>query len=141
MFLWGSVTPSFSGAGLAAASLLSNAQSSAGYSQRSRYRGRRDTDMTARNELAFQDLEMVDSKNDCGKLYLCQLATLSSREISSAEKGLILALRAPNGRIRYESASAPFEAALELGFLQRTMGKCRDRYSRCTINFQNQIKH
>lgn len=92
-------------------------------------RGRRALFQQPRNEAAFQDLEWMDSGKDCAKLYLCQLAAMED-ELDD----LVTRLRAPGGQIRLESASAPFEAAIELGLRHKNDAKvCNLRYAKCQV--------
>ena len=96
---------------------------------RGRGRGRRD--IGQRNEKIFQEVELLDSNNDCGKLYMCHLATLSEDQLNAKENELIKALKAPKGQIRFESSSAAFESAIELGSRSKNVEVCKKRYFKC----------
>ena len=47
------------------------------------------------------------------------------------EKELLESLKAPNGELRFESSSAAFEAAIELGLKYRNNDICSKRYFKC----------
>ena len=96
-------------------------------------------------------MELLDSQKDCAKLYLCQLAAINEevciclhlfvciflftfvclQNILKEEKELLESLKAPNGELRFESASAAFEAAIELGLKYRNNDICSKRYLKC----------
>ena len=78
-------------------------------------------------------MEDLDAVDDCGKLFLCQLATDSNEKMSRSERDLIKALKAPEAKFRIESAVAPFQAALELGLKYKSKAKCNTRYARCLL--------
>ena len=123
------------GAGLAGASLLSRGGrgNSGGYNggHYRGYRGRRA--LTSQSEQIFAEMEALDAVDDCGKLFLCQLATENAEKMSKNEQELIKALKAPEAKFRIESAVAPFQAALELGFKYKSKAKCNTRYARCLL--------
>ena len=112
----------------------------------------------SRSEEIFQEMELLDSQKDCAKLYLCQLATIHEEVICTylliclhffvyiylftniclrlqnmlkEEKELLESLQAPNGEVRFESSSAAFEAAIELGLKYRNNDICSKRYFKC----------
>ena len=99
-------------------------------------------------------MELLDSQKDCAKLYLCQLATINEEVICpylllclhffvytficlrlqsmlKEEKELLESLKAPKGKVRFESSSAAFEAAIELGLKYRNNDICSKRYFKC----------
>ena len=100
-------------------------------------------------------MELLDSQKDCAKLYLCQLAAINEEVILylhtclhlfvyiyliiclrlqsmlKEEKELLESLKAPNGEVRFESSSAAFEAAIELGLKYRNNDICSKRYFKC----------
>ena len=47
------------------------------------------------------------------------------------EKELLESLKAPKGEVRFESSSAAFEAAIELGLKYRNNDICSKRYFKC----------
>ena len=47
------------------------------------------------------------------------------------EKDLLESLKAPKGEVRFESSSAAFEAAIELGLKYRNNDICSKRYFKC----------
>ncbi len=129
------------GAGLAAASLLGGRGGSRGYGRGQRYnrfRGRRSGNNgkgIQRNEAAFEMLKEADSVDDCGKLYLCHLASFEvETKMNEVERDLFLALKPPQGAIRLDSVSSVFEAAIELGVNYKNKTKCSQRYSNCVSN-------
>ena len=113
----------------------------------------------SRSEEIFQEMELLDFQKDCAKLYLCQLATINEEVICTylliclhifrftfflftlfflrlqsmlkEEKELLESLQAPNGEVRFESSSAAFEAAIELGLKYRNNDICSKRYLKC----------
>ena len=56
---------------------------------------------------------------------------LCLQNILKEEKELLESLKAPNGELRFESASAAFEAAIELGLKYRNNDICSKRYLKC----------
>ena len=108
----------------------------AGLSLARRGRGRREanSEISIRNEKLFQEMEILDAANDCGKLYLCQIAATKKEDlIGDHEKELLKALKAPKGQLRFDSASATFEAAIELGSRGKSSELCNKRYFKCVV--------
>ena len=76
-------------------------------------------------------MEALDSIDDCGKLYLCQLATLEKAKLNGEEQQLIEALQPK--KLKVESASSPFQMAVQLGLQFKSRAKCQTRYARCVL--------
>ena len=96
------------------------------------YRGRRDAAIQE-SEQIFAEMEALDSIDDCGKLYLCQLAAaMEKAELSQEERKLIEALH-QDGQVKVESAESAFQMAVQLGLQYKSQSKCNTRYARCLL--------
>ena len=100
-----------------------------GRGYRGGYRGRREAALES--EQIFAEMEALDSIDDCGKLYLCQLATLEKAKLNGEEQQLIEALHPK--KLKVESASSPFQMAVQLGLQFKSRAKCQTRYARCVL--------
>ena len=63
--------------------------------------------------------------------FLFTFVCLRLQNMLKEEKELLESLKAPNGELRFESASAAFEAAIELGLKYRNNDICSKRYFKC----------
>ena len=95
------------------------------------YRGYRGRRAIQESEQIFAEMEALDSIDDCGKLYLCQLATLEKAKLNGEEQQLIEALQPK--KLKVESASSPFQMAIQLGLQFKSRAKCQTRYARCVL--------
>ena len=77
-------------------------------------------------------MEALDSIDDCGKLYLCQLAATEKAGWSQEERKLIEALH-QDGQVKVESAESAFQMAVQLGLQYKSQSKCNTRYARCLL--------
>ena len=100
-----------------------------GRGYRGGYRGRREAILES--EQIFAEMEALDSIDDCGKLYLCQLATLEKAKLNQEEQQLIEALHSE--KLKVESASSSFQIAAQLGLEFKSQTKCNTRYARCLL--------
>ena len=97
------------------------------------YRGYRGRRAIQESEQIFAEMEALDSIDDCGKLYLCQLAAaMEKAELSQEERKLIEALH-QDGQLKAESARSAFQMAVQLGLQYKSQSKCNTRYARCLL--------
>ena len=82
-------------------------------------------------EPIFKEIEYLDSKYDCGKLYVCELG-VGGKELSKDEQ-VLLSLLQDNHGISIASSKGPFDMAALLGRVTKNIESCRSRYNRCDI--------
>ena len=84
-------------------------------------------------EPIFKEIEVLDSEFDCGKLYVCELATRQKQDLKPEEMVLLTLLEDHDGCIALASAKGPFDMAAKLGDLTKDVNSCRSRYDRCEV--------
>ena len=82
-------------------------------------------------EPIFKEIEYLDSKYDCGKLYVCELG-VGGKKLSKDEQVLLSLLEDKHG-ISIASSKGPFDMAALLGRVTKNIESCRSRYNRCDI--------
>ena len=90
-------------------------------------------------EPIFKEIELLDSKYDCGKLYVCELG-VGGTSVSKDELVLMSLLAGKNG-ISIASSKSPFDMAVLLGRVTKSIESCRERYNRCDIASSHYKNH
>jgi hypothetical protein len=80
----------------------------------------------------FQEVSDIDV-DDCGKLLVCQLETISTEE-RTLEENIIATLFGESSTIDPASPKAEFDLAAYLGQATRSKVACARRYSRCPLD-------
>ena len=90
-------------------------------------------------EPIFKEIEYLDSKYDCGKLYVCELG-VGDKKLSKDEQVLVSLLKDKHG-FSIASSKGPFDMAALLGRVTKNIDSCRSRYSRCDIASSHYKNH
>ena len=82
-------------------------------------------------EPIFKEIELLDSQYDCGKLYVCELG-VGGKDLTKDEQ-VLMSLLADKQGISIASSKSPFDMAVLLGMVTKSLRSCRERYNRCDI--------